>query len=267
MAQVISQGACPQCSSSDAYTEYDDGGFHCFSCGKHRDGNAYKKLLRGATVSQKKSKLSSCPPLPEDAAELLYISWSLPARGWVASYGITEAEVEGHGFLWSKEKQYLIFPVYDPRGNLVMWQARYFGDNPRHPKYITRGFKEDVLHVIGKPDRSFHTPDKYKKTEPWPDDGTIVLVEDLISAIKVSRVTPAMPLWGSSLSQQNAHRLSLEYSSAYLWLDYDKREEAVRQAIRHSLILSIRPIITKLDPKGYSTEDIREWLPDRPECS
>ncbi len=38
MASAVSQGPCPHCSSSDAYTLYDDGHNHCFSCGK-QDGN------------------------------------------------------------------------------------------------------------------------------------------------------------------------------------------------------------------------------------
>lgn len=35
MASVVSQGPCPKCSSSDAYTTYDDGTSHCFSCRYH----------------------------------------------------------------------------------------------------------------------------------------------------------------------------------------------------------------------------------------
>jgi twinkle protein len=33
--KVVSQGPCPDCDSSDAYTIYDDGHTHCFSCGAH----------------------------------------------------------------------------------------------------------------------------------------------------------------------------------------------------------------------------------------
>lgn len=31
-AKVVSQGPCPHCTSSDAYTTYDDGGAYCYSC-------------------------------------------------------------------------------------------------------------------------------------------------------------------------------------------------------------------------------------------
>lgn len=257
----IRQGACPRCPSSDAYTEYDDGGTHCFSCGWHTPGNAYKKLLGKAIMHPNKVVLEKCPLLPEDAIGLIGLAHTCRTHKtleWLSHYGITLSEIDTHQFCWSEGNQYLIFPVYDPRGNLIMWQARYFGDNPRHPKYLTRGFKEDVLHVLGQPGKSPFLNGAREDVEPRTD--SIVLVEDLISAIKVSRVTPAMPLWGSSLSPQNAHRLSLVYGSAYLWLDYDKREEAVKQAIKHSLSLSIHPIITKLDPKCYGAEDIREKI-------
>lgn len=54
-SKVISQGPCPHCNSSDAYTEYDDGHAYCYSC-EARDyfGNtkerrtilwSYKQLL------------------------------------------------------------------------------------------------------------------------------------------------------------------------------------------------------------------------------
>jgi len=242
MSSIVSQGPCPRCASSDAYTEYDDGGTHCFSCGLHTPGNAYKKLLGGATVTQKKLKLSLCPPLPGDAARLL--GWGIDGVfhvvDWLQRYGITHAEMDEYQFLYSPEKRYLIFPVYDPNGNLVMWQARYFGDNPSHPKYITRGVPADVLHILGRPSDS------------------IVLVEDLLSAIKVSRVAAAMPLWGSHISANLIQRISLEYSSAILWLDYDKRVEAVEMAIGKAI--PIKVVITKHDPKMYNDIEIQGFL-------
>jgi twinkle protein len=40
---VISQGPCPSCTSSDAYTIYSDGGSYCFSCGHHTRGDGEAK--------------------------------------------------------------------------------------------------------------------------------------------------------------------------------------------------------------------------------
>ena len=120
-----------------------------------------------------------------------------------------------------------------------MWQGRYFGRNPRHPKYFTRGNYESVLDIIGQ-----------------PLGKNIILTEDLISAIKVGRKHTTMPLWGSYLSTSNAKRLSVLFSEAFLWLDYDKREEAVKLSLKHCLHLDIIPIITHLDPKCYTDGEI-----------
>jgi len=261
MTELVSQGACPYCTSSDAYAEYADGGHHCYSCGAHKPGSAYAKLLGGATVHPKETKLGRCPPLPEDAMRLLgrCVDGVSNVVGWLQRYGITYAEMDRHDFLFSPEKQYLIFPVYNIFGSLLMWQARYFGSNPKHPKYITRGVK-DVLHIVGKPDRSFLTPDHYVETKPRLEDGTIVLVEDLLSAIKVGRVCSAMPLWGSHLSVNTAHRLSLQFKKAVLWLDYDKRQEAVKIALERSMVLPVHVVITQHDPKTYTEEEIREKI-------
>ena len=37
---VISQGPCPSCPSSDAYTTYSDSHCFCFSCGHYEKGDS-----------------------------------------------------------------------------------------------------------------------------------------------------------------------------------------------------------------------------------
>jgi len=265
---VISQGPCPYCSSSDAYTLYDDGGTYCYSCHDPRaysKGNSYHNLTdivaglsldRQTKINLRAKEINPTPPLPEDSHPLVhpygrgYSIEYAKAYQWVLSYGITDAEIDKHGFLFSDEKKLLIFPAVDKHLGLLMWQGRYFGDNKRHPKYLTRGLKDSVVHIIGA--------DK---------PGPLVLVEDLISAIKVGRVAPAMPLWGSYLSKEMAQRLSIMWNEVYLWLDYDKREEATKQSIQHCMRLDIKPIITSLDPKCYTEEEIENTLEDLHELS
>lgn len=237
---IVSQGPCPypECThSSNGYTEYDDGGFHCFSCGKHGNGSQYHALLHPKTEVKTKGI-----ELPEDTKITNKMLKALP---WLRKYGMTDAEIDDNCMLWSEQKQYLIFPVFDETKKILMWQARYFGDNPKHPKYITRGFKDDVMHILGKGKSDF-----------------LVLTEDLISAIKVSRQFTAMPVWGSCLSNNMGKRLSKMYENVYLWLDYDKRNESVKQSIKHSLYLTIKPIITTLDPKCYDDLEIKQYLND-----
>jgi hypothetical protein len=234
---VLRQGACPYCASHDAYTEYEDGGVHCFSCGKHQPGNAYKKMMEKLTTTLK--PVVGCPELPEDTTSVL----APRATAWVKKYSITDAEIDKNKMLWSEEKQLLIFPVLNEVGEVLMWQGRYFGPKPRHPKYLTRGLKESLVHIIGQ--------DK---------QGPLVLTEDLISAIKVGRQQPAMPIWGSAISAELVQRLRLLYPEVILFLDYDKRDTSIRLAMKHCLWIHIEPLIALLDPKDYSDEELAELL-------
>jgi hypothetical protein len=248
MAGVIKQGACPYCASHDAYTEYDDGGYHCFSCGAHLPGNEYKKMIAKLGAGTGKTVVE-CPALPEDSTSLIgprgnaQGTVSPQAYAWLGKVGITDAEIDQNNMLWSEDKQLLIFPVLDEVGDILMWQGRYFGDKPRHPKYLTRGLKETTVCIIGQGKK-----------------GPLVLTEDLLSAIKVGRQQPAMPIWGSSVSSELVQRLRLIYPAVRLWLDFDKRETSVRIAVKHSLWIDIDPIITQLDPKCYTDEEIESYL-------
>lgn len=235
---------CPYCTSSDGYCEYADGGHHCFSCGHHHDSSPYKALRNTPGGILKAVGMGGCPPLPEDAH---VIGWDLgepySVWGWLDKYGLTDAEINTNHFHWSPAKELLIFPIYSTQGNLIMWQGRYFGANKKHPKYLTRGEKDSVLHILGK-----------------ENPGPVVLVEDIISAIRVSRHQPAMPLWGSHLSADVARRLATQYKDAQVWLDYDKRGEAIKLAFAHCMRLHIEPVITELDPKCYNDGEIKEYL-------
>ncbi len=234
---VLRQGPCPYCASSDAFTEYDDGGVHCFSCGKHQPGNAYKKMMEKLTTTLK--PVVGCPELPEDTTNVL----DPRATAWVKKYGITDAEIDENKMLWSEEKQLLIFPVLNEVGEVLMWQGRYFGPKKTHPKYLTRGLKESLVHIIGQ--------DK---------PGPLVLTEDLISSIKVGRQQPAMPIWGSAISAELVQQVRLLYPHVVLWLDFDKRDTSIKLAMKHCLWIHIDPLITQLDPKCHSDLEIAKFL-------
>ncbi len=250
------QGGCQFCGSHDAMTTYPDGGYHCYSCGRHSSGNPYKNILGKKTPR----KEGGCEPLPEDTVSLFdahkqYHAVFNPGYGaenWVHKYGITDAEIDENNFCFSQSESLLIFPVYgNSYHDLIMWQGRYFGENKKHPKYLTKGKPDDCSHII---------------TPLAPRDGSlgeysrILLTEDLISAIKIGRQAHAMPLWGSHISNNVAMRLSRLYGSTRLWLDYDKRESSIKQCMKNSCTLKVTPIITSLDPKEYSDFEITQII-------
>jgi hypothetical protein len=91
--------------------------------------------------------------------------------------------------------------------------------------------------------------------------GTIALVEDCVSALKIARQCDAMPLLGSHLSPVKLNRIARLYSSLIVWLDADKMKEAQKIATSGKYLgLSTRVIYTEADPKYYNDFMIRNYL-------
>jgi DNA primase len=122
------------------------------------------------------------------------------------------------------------------------WQGKTFGNS--NIKYLSQGIKP--LTIYGKGD-------------------TIILVEDVLSAIKIARLRYqgycSSPLLGSSLSEKSRDILRKNFKNIYIWLDRDKANQAID--IRNNLKsfgINSKVIITKLDPKEYNKEEITNWL-------
>ena len=236
---------CPNCGSRDNLAVYEDH-THCYGCKQHIDKITINPQLINKIKKNKKNDNNT--DLPDDYSRHL----PLVALEWLKQYEITAQETHKHRMGWSNEgkvifkdtkrecdyKPLLIFPVYDIYGNLTMWQARYFGDNPKAPKYYTRGAK-DVIHMIG-------------------EHGPIVLVEDLISAIKIGRNHRAIPLWGSSINLDLLVRLHHMTDSFLIWLDRDKFKDAQKAANRaRQYFKHVEVIATDLDPKCYDNHALQ----------
>jgi hypothetical protein len=90
----------------------------------------------------------------------------------------------------------------------------------------------------------------------------LVLVEDLVSALKVSIITYAMPLFGSVIPQRNFDWiLQSKGKTVLVWLDPDKLTESVRMAFRLSSAgKSSRVIPSERDPKCYDIFAIKKIL-------
>jgi len=242
MSEFLYLTPCSNCGSSDANAVYSDGHSYCFSC-KHIEGGV--RSIQSMRTEWKKQY--SQMVLPEDFDYDIHQE----GREWLGKYSLSNKEIVENRFGWSEKgvllrkrniqiAPLLVFPIYDQVGHLLMWQARNFG--AVGPKYLTKGAK-DVLHILGEGDH-------------------VVLTEDLLSAIKVSRITSAMPLWGSFLSLEDARRLSKRFSKLSLWLDKDKTQEAFKQARNYSHLFKegCSTIRSERDPKEYSTEEIKKYL-------
>lgn len=250
MGDFIKHEPCPDCGSRDNVAVYDDGKY-CFGCGWYQSKGKIESFVhKKEQLTLKGVDKTKTVLLPSD------IKFDIPLipRAWLRKYGITEREIKENRFCWSDRQKYLIFPVYNSVGDLVFWQARVFKQmnlpegtvkRPDPPKYITIGQKDDYFHIIGEKEEL----------------KTLVLVEDMLSAIKVSRVAPSMPLFGSTLSDERAMRLSQRYQQVILWLDKDKWTESLQYSNRFKYIFDKFGIVsTKEDPKELDITQIKKQL-------
>jgi hypothetical protein len=232
MSKFIRHLPCPKCRSRDNYAEYDDH-FFCFGC-------KYRKNKNDITSVRSRYNQRSSPNLPEDTVNITTTS-AIPIEPlqWLLSYGITLQEINDYNISWNEAQQLLVVmktPEY--------WQARCCGN--QKVKYLSQGIKP--LTFYGYSDK-------------------LVCVEDVLSAIKISRLSPdwcSLPLLGCSLSEDFIQRLSGRFKSVVIWLDRDKAKDALAVARRlkqRGFNASI--VVSPLDPKEYTKEEIVEWLKNK----
>jgi hypothetical protein len=196
-------------------------------------------------------------PHSDALAGLGELTHQLPpvAQAWLDRFGITELERLHHGIQWSEEKKYLVLPITNEHGYVVGTNSRYFGDNPKHPKYIN----------------SFSNASIFKVVVPREDAvgmgvrRALVLVEDLLSAIKVGRSYRTLCLTGTNLPDDLFLRClgycSTHSLSVVVWLDSNMHQKAVGYAKRFSQYLPARAVVdTDRDPKEHTDIEILDVL-------
>jgi Zn ribbon nucleic-acid-binding protein len=235
--RFVKHEPCPSCGSRDNLGVWSDGHSFCFGCGYRTGPEGNLGTARRRLDGEVKGE--SVPPLPEDVST--YIP-EVPYN-WLKKC-LTDEEILKHRIGWSQGRLSVVFPVFDQQGNLLMWQSRYFGPLGNFPKYLTKGYKGDILHVLGE-----HPSNR------------VVLVEDLISAIVVSRVENSMPLWGSTIHLKTLRQLARYYGQIAIWLDSDKLKEAVKaQGVARLLFESVEVLHTEEDPKYQQQEQLAKIL-------
>lgn len=234
---------CPACKKKgkdnghDNLGIYSDGHQYCFSCGYHVHGNRldqYKRSLDKQIRPDEKEVR-----LPPDSVP--YREAPTSAKKWLEQYELTTNQIINNNVMWSESRHRLIFP-YFINGELAAWQGRWFGIE-KAPKWYTDGKIDEVLYTRGAV------------------QDTLVLVEDIISAIKVAPHCAASPLFGSVISTKHFRAISHLVSKAIIWLDPDKQKEAVKFAnIGRLLGLETHVILSDKDPKDLTNEEISNHL-------
>jgi hypothetical protein len=226
MSLFIGHIPCPKCGSKNNLGDYDDHQY-CFGCQyyvhKTDTASLRARINRGETKQSDETLISTTKDIP------------LEAMQWLLKYNITPDEIRKYKIKWSNPSKVLVLIQ-----TKTYWQGRNFGFGLQ--KYKSQGIKP--LTVYGKGD-------------------TVILVEDVLSAIKIARTEEfaAVPVLGSSLSKEHEVKLIKRFNSIYVWLDRDKAKNAVQIKNRlRSKGITSRAIITPLDPKEYNKTEITQWL-------
>ena len=243
MARWLNHEGCSNCGSRDNVGVYDDGSKFCFGC------HWYKLPDSSVKLNELKDRINKHEPIStigDIYAELPTDYTTEIPKGpliWLLQY-ITQAEIDENFIGYSKAMERIIFPIYDKEFNLIMYTGR--GAEGVLPKYYTVGQRTEVTHILSSNSLS----------------NRIVLVEDLLSAIKVSRICSAMPIFGSKIPLEYARKLSKVYERLVIWLDPDKRQESLKQAFKleSHFRSGVKVIFSKEDPKCYEDTDIAKHL-------
>lgn len=246
--QVDRREPCPRCRaggadrSGDNLVVYKDGHKHCYSCGRHEFADTWVQIQQLVEDRVTYTDVPDELDFPNDYMPLGASLYSKGALTWLRSYGITDSEIQKWRIGWSAERMQLIFPVWDVSGRLLMYQARNFNGGP---KYLTKGEKRDIMHLVGN-----------------SASGTVIITEDLVSAIKVGREYQAMPIWGAEVGLGLLKKLAERFDNLGVWLDSNKIRDAVKIALRASQYMPSFVVSSLMDPKDYSVDMIRKLVKD-----
>ena len=229
MSNFIKLGPCPHCGSRDNRAEYKNG-YWCFGCSTFEPKND-TQTLRDRVYGTQQTKA--------DGNLSINVTSKIPQKAmqWLLKYDIRQDEIDKYNIGWEPDMNILVLIQ-----NSNYWQGRNFGFG--NAKYRSNGIKP--LTIYGESD-------------------ILILVEDVLSAIKIARTHKycASPLLGSSLSKHAESQLVKQYKHIYVWLDRDKASNAVRIRNRlRSLGVTSRAIISDLDPKEYDKQTITEIVND-----
>lgn len=241
MGQFLNYEPCPKCQAKgndtrgDNCAVYSDGGKHCFSCGFH----VFPKY--NSPRIQEKEKLNAAV-LPTD------FSREIPSHAlkWLLQYEVPYSY--WRPFIgWSEKDMRLVFTVGDGPsfsiGRYIPEEGRSFvGKPPR--KWFVWGESHRFPHVIGD----------------YTQASQIVLVEDLISAHKLSSLVPTICLFGTTVFPSCIPVLRHVGLPITLWLDKDQEGSMARKCERLSFLTGqhVSYVVTTCDPKCLSFTKIKE---------
>lgn len=223
---------------------------YCFRCGKigyqNKGYQTLQQLEKIRELDRLAKDASTCVNLPKDTI-FDFERFSSEARMWLLSASISGVLTSRFGIGYSPKLQRVVLPVFrrGSSGELIFYQLRRLIG--KGPKYISPSVDRSSIFYFSAPDGS--------------SLDEVIVVEDILSAIRVGQRMPAVSLLGTSISTQQAAYLS-RFKLVTTWMDPDKAGIAGAASIRRACALTsdVRNITSEKDPKLLSNRQILEHL-------
>lgn len=244
MAIFVSHGPCNKCGSRDNLATYSDGGQFCFGCGKTTPSSVSGFVHE----AQQEDEEEPTWVLPDDLTQ----NFPEEILNYAKQYTIGTSDLIKYGYFYSSRTR-LLWRVFRPALNHIL------GNGDRSSKGSAEVRR--IFSGSGPKARFYGSKEVYPIAGTQSPCRTLVLTEDSFSSIVVGRVCDAMPLFGTSISTTKVVHVAKDYQQVVVWLDHDKFKEAWDIALRFKWLgLNTKVVLTKLDPKCFSEQEIKEYL-------
>ncbi len=217
---------------------------HCFRCGAHlfepHGERSAAEILQARRATE---ELRAARFIPERCQWLNDPSVPAAARIWTLKAGLMpDLASSRYGMRYDPKTRRVCVPLI---GGFIA-RAVFSGDSP---KYIRSGTMDQTVYQL----------DGWYGNRP----DTVVVVEDILSAIKVSRSGfNALAILGTSVSEGAAMAMG-EYNHVVVWTDGDKAGDAAYKKIKGKLALfdtDVSRIRTDDDPKNLNAFNIQQLM-------
>ena len=193
------------------------------------------------SLKVKPQKTQAIVSLPQDYTTILPPA----ALSYCYIREVMEPDIKQYRFGYSLYLHRLILPVYTGKDKLVFWQGRNLGETTRNnPKYmnVSKQDRKEIYFFV-----------------PFQDCKTLVITEDIISAIRVGKVVNALAVLSAHIPDKLIFKLALKgkFDTILIWLDPDKKVKATGWAFKYrSYGINCHRIDSDKDPKWYSQNEI-----------
>jgi hypothetical protein len=250
-----------QCSKgkSDALVitrEKDGWVFYCFRCesnGRIPDKGSKRAVAERLKFRDKSTSDAKLPSsgfcLPTDSIDILERCYGVDvskAKAWLYSGGLDDSDIKKFNIKWSPNWSRVIFPI-ERNGRLEAW----IGRDVNYQKGVSKGSKYTKQQRKGTDRMDFKID----------GDNRMVIVEDILSAIKVNKVTGAST-WALLTTYFDPNAIaSLRNKVVYFWLDSDMKHKIIKMVAKmRSHGVDAHVVLTDRDPKHCSDRLIKNLI-------